>query len=449
MWIGQCIYNQENFSDFSRSTQSCSGTIISSDTFFMQPMSEKNAFWDNRFLPRNPHPFTLGRKANASTRDENRTGRKKQQTVPERLCPEVQLFSFPNHHFAHYLLLDPISVGSYSTLYRAKDDTSNQLIALKIFKRPPEHPEAHRRFALLQNDLEIISQLNHPGLVRIFQADAFQGYPFVSMELCDGPTLTNLPGNTSSLPIEQIVRHTITPARGLAMAHSRGALHLNLKPSNIIFHAGHYRLLGFGQVHIRGATNEQLSRLTGSNIYQAPELIEQMNPDRRTDLYCLAMIAYRLMTGQPLLEETNYSSNGSLVNQEVSSDAGKHPALLNPSIPKELDSVIARALADDPASRPSDCLEFSDMLEATLRLNMINPAGQSALHEAPDGLTDSSMAMPTGSTNHAISSSSIPYGLVAPVKQTIAHRATQAKDPSLFFKEKVEFKTPLPRGETL
>ncbi len=200
--------------------------------------------------------------------------------------------------FGPYVVEDRLGTGGMATTYRARRVSDGREVALKV---PHEHclaDEKFRRRFLREGQLG--SQLHHPNIVRIIEADEHEATPYIVMELVRGTTLRELMKTAGELPLETALDLVRQVAEALDYAHSKGVIHRDLKPENLMMlPEGKLVVMDFGIARIEGAAGlTATSMVLGTPAYLAPETIAREPADHRVDLYALGMILYEMLEGR-------------------------------------------------------------------------------------------------------------------------------------------------------
>jgi serine/threonine-protein kinase len=246
-----------------------------------------------------------------------------------------------------YEIEEEIGRGGMGVVYRANQPKLQRRVAVKVLlPHLAQDAEFVERFL---REARAAAQLEHPGLVTIFDVGELEGTYFFSMQWLQGRTLEEKVADGGALPMEEVVGVVSQMAAALGYAHGAGVVHRDVKPANVIVDdRGRAVLTDFG---IAQAANE--TRLTragaavGSPDYMAPEQISGGEVDARTDLYALGVLFYHLLTG-----ETPYSGDAPIavayqhLNAPVPSVREKRS-----EVPPELDEVVRRLLAKAPEDR--------------------------------------------------------------------------------------------------
>ena len=248
--------------------------------------------------------------------------------------------------------------GATSQVYRARDPETGSEVALKLLRS--DDPELHRRFVL---EIKALRKLDHPCIASFVDHGEIDGRPYLAMAFADGiPFDRALAGQ----PPEVVVRTFLKVADALAHAHDQGLLHRDLKPANVPVHrmAGEFEpmLVDFGLARDVAAPSETATgALLGTPAFMAPEQArgERESVDRRTDVYGLAAVLYAALTGRP-------PHTGGSAGDVIASILSGPPARPDPRLPKALEAILDRALAQRPADRYPSARQFAADLEAWL-----------------------------------------------------------------------------------
>ncbi len=267
---------------------------------------------------------------------------------------------------AHYDIEEVLGEGGMGVVYRARDVNLNRLVAIK-FLQPHLYANAAERARLVQ-EARAASSLDHPNICTIYEIDtAPGGQTFIAMAFYDGETLRRKLGR-GALPIDEALTHAIDIAQGLAKAHSLRLVHRDIKPDNIaITRDGIAKILDFGLAkHLQDSAQPDAEAFTGTIAYMAPEQIRG-HADRRTDLWSLGVVLYEMTTGWlPFKGPTQTDTLRAIASEAYA------PAV---DLPPELEKLIAKALAKDPAARYQRAEEMLAHLHALRHNVQLMPAG--------------------------------------------------------------------------
>jgi serine/threonine protein kinase len=265
--------------------------------------------------------------------------------------PQDLVGNLRGRSLAHFELLEPIGVGGMAAVLRARDKQLDRIVALKIL--PPEmatDPENVRRF---HQEARAAAKLDHENIARVFFCGEDQRLHFIAFEFVEGENLRTILERRGRLPVPEAIHYLLQVALGLDHAASRGVVHRDVKPSNIIISAnGRAKLVDMGLARSLVPHDEKALTQSGVTLgtfdYISPEqALEPRQADVRSDLYSLGCTGYHMLTGQaPVPEGT--AAKKLHHHQHV---APIDPRQLNPAIPDDVAAVLARMMAKDPKDR--------------------------------------------------------------------------------------------------
>ena len=264
---------------------------------------------------------------------------------------------------SHYCVCDPVGSGGMGTVYRARDERLQRDVAVKVL-RPGFTDGALRRAVL--DEARILSRLNHPNIGAVYDVDSVGGHDFLVLEFVPGLTLDERLAD-GPLPACETKRLGAQMARGLAAAHAADVIHRDVKPANIrITPSGELKLLDFGVAKLlrdprtpSPAPTERLAGPLGTVPYMSPEQLRGEAVDARSDIFSAGAVLYQMVTGQPAFPQKQLAC---LVDAVLNLDPVR-PRLLNPTIPRSLESVVLRALQKRPSCRFQTAIELAEALE--------------------------------------------------------------------------------------
>ncbi len=246
-------------------------------------------------------------------------------------------------------------------VYRALDTILGRQVALKVLSpQLANDPEFSARF---RREGKIVAALQHAHIVTLFDVGESEGIQYLAMDFIDGRSVYAVIRERDALPGETVAIIIRAVASALDYAHSRGAIHRDIKPQNILIDTnGRILLTDFG---ISLSNDDEAGRLTrtglfmGTPEYMSPEQVSGTVVDYRTDLYSLAITAYEMFSGEiPFRGNTP-----DLIVAHAQKIAPPLPTQLN-GLPDTLIDVLAKALAKDPAERYQSGLAFSMAIDA-------------------------------------------------------------------------------------
>ena len=249
--------------------------------------------------------------------------------------------------FGRYEILGVLGEGAMGVVYRARDSTLGRVVALKMLAaEAQETSEQHQRF---QREAEAIGRLNHPNIVKVYDLGSVDGKLYMAMELLEGDDVRHLMERRVSIPLADRVRVLTYICHGLGYAHSRGVIHRDVKPANIIVTAtGRVKILDFGLARVN--TRKTITKrgvILGTPDYMAPEQAVGKTVTPRTDVFAAGGVFYEFLTlAKPFPGKTLHSVLYKIISEEPI------PVLtLNPDVPARLAAIIHKMLVKAPEQR--------------------------------------------------------------------------------------------------
>lgn len=256
-----------------------------------------------------------------------------------------------------YRIIEPIGVGGSSQVYLAHDSVLTRHVAIKVLdERAAAQADLRRLFT---KEARALAQLSHPNIVAVYDVGEIDGRPYIAMEHVAGVSLKQRIERAGALAMGDALRLGASIARGLDFAHSRGIVHADLKPSNVLLDQDDRpKICDFGIARMP-QDNADSPQLFATALYVAPERVEGKRASAASDVYGLGLVLYEMLVGRPPFTSTNSAVllRDHVVRQPVP------PSHLRPSLPKELDAIVMRALAKDPGARWGRASEMAAALD--------------------------------------------------------------------------------------
>ena len=247
-----------------------------------------------------------------------------------------------------YELLECIGTGGMAVVYKARCHRLNRLVAVKILK--PElasDGEFRRRF---RDESQAVAMLSHPNIVAVYDVSHYNDLDYIVMELIDGITLKQYMQKRHAPLNWREALHFITQImKALGHAHSRGIIHRDIKPHNImVLRDGSVKVADFGIARLTSAAQSTLTQeALGSVHYISPEQARGSHIDGRSDIYSAGVVLYEMTTGRlPFEGDTPVSVAIQHINSIPLS-----PREINPDIPEALEAITMRAMSPNPDRR--------------------------------------------------------------------------------------------------
>jgi len=239
---------------------------------------------------------------------------------------------------AKYLITDIIGSGGYSIVYRGVHEALRMPVAIKMMKHDlATNTDFIKKF---REEARTIAKFNHENIVHVYDIEERYKTLFIIMEHLEGMSLRTLLKRMLKLPPERVVHYLLQICAGLQYAHACDVVHQDIKPGNLfILPNDKIKILDFGLASPCGIE----SHFTGTPFYMAPEQIDCLPVDARTDIFALGLTAYEMVTGQrPFAEEDAWEVMDLRLKQDI-----PDPAELAPDIPAALRKFILKACARD------------------------------------------------------------------------------------------------------
>lgn len=282
-----------------------------------------------------------------------------------------------------YRILEPIGAGGSSQVYLAQDTALGREVAIKVLDPHAAADTTLRK--LFVKEARALAQLSHPNIVGVFDVGEVDGLPFIVMEYVPGSSLKSRIERAGALPLADAVRLTDGIASGLSFAHSRGIIHADMKPSNILLDQNDKpKICDFGIARTPEESSDS-PQLFATALYVAPERVEGKPASVASDVYGLGLVLYEMLVGKPPFT----SGNAAVLLRDHVVRPPVPPSHLRPSLPKDVDTIVLKALAKDPALRYQKATEIGDALTKTLHAHTaIVPAHQGFEDYAPGVMTE-------------------------------------------------------------
>jgi eukaryotic-like serine/threonine-protein kinase len=270
-----------------------------------------------------------------------------------------------------YELIRPLGKGATAVVYLARDPDSDRQVAVKLMRFGQENSAMSRRLLkLFQTEDAIGRRLDHPNIVKIYEAVIEAEQAYIVMEFIDGTPLDKFCAIDHLLPMHRVIGIIFKCCLALDHAFRQGVVHRDIKPANILIDANdNPKITDFGlalNLHKNMDKDSTFVMGVGSPAYMSPEQIKNYPLNQKTDLYSLGVLLFQLLTGRLPFRANNAAT---LVYKIVNMDSPSVCAL-NPSLPAGLDPIVKKALEKDLYSRYRNGAEFAKDL-STVRYQML------------------------------------------------------------------------------
>ena len=250
-----------------------------------------------------------------------------------------------------YEIQKDLGRGAMGVVYLGRDPKINRQVAIKTMvldegSDAASTKEIKERFF---REAESAGTLNHPNIVRIFDAGEEAEVAYIAMELLEGHDFTCYTRKASLLPVTQALDYAATVADALDYAHARGIVHRDVKPANVmLLKDGTVRVADFGIARITASSKTATGTVLGTPSYMSPEQVAGRKVDGRSDLFSLTVVLYELLTGEKPFQ--GGEGIGTLLFQ-IANDPHPDPLTIRPDLPSCVVPVINRGLAKKPEER--------------------------------------------------------------------------------------------------
>ncbi|SFP13167.1 serine/threonine protein kinase [Oscillibacter sp. PC13] len=256
-----------------------------------------------------------------------------------------------------YEILERIGTGGMAVVYKAKCHRLNRLVAIKILKSDlAQNEDFRRRF---NAESQAVAQLSHPNIVSVYDVSRGGDVEYIVMELIDGITLKQYMEKRGQLNWRESLHFITQIMRGLSHAHSRGIVHRDIKPQNVmVLRDGSVKVADFGIACLENSAQTLTQEALGSVHYISPEQARGDRTDARSDIYSAGVVLYEMLTGRLPFEG---DSAVSVAIQHLSS-IPLAPREINQEIPEQLELICMKAMAPDLERRyPSADAMIADL----------------------------------------------------------------------------------------
>lgn len=259
-----------------------------------------------------------------------------------------------------YRVLELLGAGGMGEVFRAADEQTKALVAIKFLKADlADNAELVRRF---EREIELLGQLAHPHIVHLHDEGVHEGRRFYAMTLLSQGSLADLLERHVRLPLPFALRTARQLASALGFAHQNRHVHRDVKPSNVRFDVmGNAMLIDFGLAKpLENAEHLTANgTMVGTLCYMAPEQLRGEEATEASDIYQLGAVLYEMITGK-----LPHAGGDVLRSLAEGGRAAPPPSTHVPELPPEIDELVASFLAPDPAARPRSADDAEKMLAA-------------------------------------------------------------------------------------
>lgn len=295
---------------------------------------------------------------------------------PQGAAPAPQDYADPGSiHIGRYEILAELGHGAMGVVYKAQDPKIGRIVAIKTLSAAGQGAELEQYRARFLVEAKSAGRLNHPNVVTVHDVtEDDQGRPCLVLEFVEGTTLDRLVID-ENIPFSRLLELISQVARALAYAHANGIVHRDVKPANImVTKAGVAKLSDFGIAKLEGTSMTIAGQVMGTPAFMSPEQCTGTGVDHRSDIFSLGAVLYTLSAGEKPFPGDTFTSVAYKVVHVTHSPVRD----LNPTLPEQLDVILARCLAKNPAERYSSADDLATDLEALRAALQVDPATMAA-----------------------------------------------------------------------
>lgn len=264
-------------------------------------------------------------------------------------------------HIGKYAIVGELGKGGMGVVYKGHDPVIRRDVALKVIrKRDLDPQDAENALERFKREAQAAGNLAHPNIVAIYEYGEDDENAFIAMECVVGRSLRDhlVAGYRPELKVFPEILVQIL--EGLEFSHSRGVIHRDIKPGNILIsEMGVAKISDFGIARLEASHLTLLGEVLGTPYYMAPEQFDGHPADERSDVYSAAVIVYEVLAGRRPFE-----GQGAALMKKVLEIDPPLPSALEPRLSKEIDRVLLKALAKRPEQRFRSARQFLEALIA-------------------------------------------------------------------------------------
>lgn len=282
-----------------------------------------------------------------------------------------------------YEIQKELGRGAMGIVYLGKDPKINRAVAIKTLRFDDDMDAETAKMVKERffREAESAGTLNHPHIIRIFDAGEDGDISYIAMELLEGDDLKKVVDKAHLLPVDQVVNDVVTIAEALDYAHAHGVVHRDIKPANVMrLKDGTLRVTDFGIARITASSKTATGTVMGTPSYMSPEQLSGKKVDGRSDLFSLGVMLYEMLTGEKPFEGESIAT----LLFKIANEPAPDPRLKSPErVTTALRAALTRALEKDPDRRYQRGAEFAADLRRALQHPDGPPRGGAAKATAP------------------------------------------------------------------
>ena len=300
----------------------------------------------------------------------------------EPLQPGGQPAEQPGERIGRYRLVSEIGRGAMGIVYLGQDEGLGRGVAIKTILASMDAEEQAGYLARFRQEAKALGGLNHPNIITVYEFGDEGGVAYLAMEYLEGRELRDMIAK-KQLDLVTAVEIAAQVAEGLAFAHSRGIVHRDVKPGNVMVLQGNrVKIMDFGIARVRKSdVKTHTGLLLGSPKYMAPEQVMGRPVDSRSDIFSLGVVLYEMLSGSPPFNAEEIPA----IMYHVCNTKPPPPSATNLGVTRALDLIVARAMEKEPEARYQDAAAMAVDLRACMaELESGTAAGDASAAAMPD-----------------------------------------------------------------
>src|SRR5436853_2011577 len=268
-----------------------------------------------------------------------------------------------------YRILRKLGTGGMANVYLAEDEVLGRRVAIKILN--DRHAGDDQFVERFRREAKNAAGLSHPNIVSIYDRGEAEGTYYIATEYAAGRSLKELIVSRGPAPVNVAVEYARQILSALRFAHRHGIVHRDIKPHNVLVDGeGRVKVTDFGIARAGASQMTEAGSIVGTAQYLSPEQARGSGVDQRSDLYSLGVVLYELLTGTvPFSGDTPVE-----IAMKHLSQTPEPPSAKRADVPRDLDLIVLRALAKDPAERYQSAEEMDADLARVQRGAAVSPA---------------------------------------------------------------------------
>ena len=269
----------------------------------------------------------------------------------------------PLKNIGKYEIQGELGSGGMGIVYKGWDPAISREVAIKgVNKGSLQEGERETVLSRFRKEAQAVGRLVHPRIVQIYDFIEDEHAAYIIMELVHGKTLSHHLASKESFGLREIAQIITQTLDGIGYAHSQGVIHRDMKSANILInYDGRIKINDFGIAHVESSEITKVGELIGTPSYMSPEQFTGDKIEATSDLYSIGVIAYELLTGK-----RPFAGSVAAVMQQVVNTTPEKPSSVNPKLSPEIDQVLGKALAKNPADRYQTAQEFADAFRVAI-----------------------------------------------------------------------------------